>query len=209
MLQLDRVSTSQGRDQSLGLKLALNVKFMQDRTLQIGAYRSYYFKLLKEIEIDSHAHGALLRSECLCKNCWCIVINFFFKTNKYKYFTQKWCMDPLGWLPFSCTTFVFNIGRYCTSSILYCIHCLAAYVNWFVQTHFEVEFLVILQFSTSSNFRSCLRYFSQWQCHSQFLQLYIMLLSFIMETNKTHCNVVLNSSKGLNSKIFRKRKKRT
>lgn len=55
MLQLDRVSTSQGRDQSLDLKLALNVKFMQDRTLQIGAYRSYYFKLLKEIEIDSHA----------------------------------------------------------------------------------------------------------------------------------------------------------
>lgn len=60
MLQLDRVSTSQGRDQSLDLKLALNVKFMQDRTLQIGAYRSYYYiKLLKEIEIDSHAHGAL------------------------------------------------------------------------------------------------------------------------------------------------------
>lgn len=51
MLQLDRVSTSQGRDQSLDLKLALNVKFMQDRTLQIGAYRSYYFKLLKEIEV--------------------------------------------------------------------------------------------------------------------------------------------------------------
>lgn len=69
MLQLDRVSTSQGRDQSLDLKLALNVKFMQDRTLQIGAYRSYYFKLLKEIEIDSHAYSALLRSECLCKNC--------------------------------------------------------------------------------------------------------------------------------------------
>lgn len=59
MLQLDRVSTSQGRDQSLGQKLALNVKFMQDQTLQIGAYRSYYFKLLKEIEVDSHAHGAL------------------------------------------------------------------------------------------------------------------------------------------------------
>lgn len=59
MLQLDRVSTSQGRDQSLDLKLALNVKFMQDRTLQIGAYRSYYFKLLKEIEVDSHTWCSL------------------------------------------------------------------------------------------------------------------------------------------------------
>lgn len=34
-----------------------------------------------------------------------------------------------------------------------------------------------------------------------------MFFFFIMEINKMYCNVVLNLLKGLNSKIFRKRKK--